>query len=141
MSSVYELGCITYDDEEELDREVWIRKHPAMLKAEADVDCANLALDVVYGLLSEEWNLCRMPDEGRSRTASEVEAEEEKRALAAAEPELLAVTLHDDLKAAIAKYGVKVPVRSLPEKPAAEKQTTAPAPSPETASNGTGSGA
>lgn len=128
MTSVYTSGSIDYDNEDHLQMQLWIRKHPAMLKAEADLDCAMVAKHVVHDLLGEEWALGRMPHEGKMK--AEAEAEEERLRLAAAEADLLVETLRDDLKAAIAKYGIKVPSRAVaataaPVAPKAEE----PAPS------------
>jgi len=129
--SDYTQGIIYYDadDPDDFDREIWIRKHPALLKAEADVDCATVTLHAVYDLLDEEWDLVRgYPDEGKRRTSAEVVAEQEKKGLAEAESDLIVATLHDELKEAIAKYGVKVPVKvvATTPKPAETQPPTAP---------------
>ena len=113
--SNYTQGYIEYDadDQDDFDREIWIRKHPALLKAEADVDCANVTLHAVYDLLDEEWELVRgYPDEGRRRRSADIMDEQEKRGMAEAESDLVVATLRDELKDAIAKYGVKVPVKA-----------------------------
>lgn len=112
----YLVGRIYSGNEMALEKEVWIETHPALVDAKRRAVLAKEEEALVAGLLQEMWDevhnaIYPYPDEGneRNRVLARDTGREQRLAATVWKRDAEKHDLKVSLKAAIAKYGLKVP--------------------------------